>query len=244
MTSDSSTVGPIIVEATSHPSLFAFSEILAVPAVVELEGTDNSMHLEVLRLFAHGTWSDYKRNNGRLPQLVPDQVLELKQLTVLTLAETNKVLSYDHAKGGKCIAFTQTKRDADRLTYAMSRNFKCEALHGDITQARREATLSGFRNGHFNILVATNVAARGLDIPSVDLVIHYPNTSETFVHRTGRVECIRWVTESVDTKEMDASDREGNYVCVVGHLKSFQGKVQLNVFSVRYSLNFPFSSMF
>ncbi|GMI67454.1 hypothetical protein HRI_000414700 [Hibiscus trionum] len=94
----------------------------------------------------------------------------------------------EHAKGGKCIVFTQTKRDADRLAHAMSRNFRCEALHGDISQSQREATLSGFRNGNFNILVATDVAARGLDIPSVDLVIHYelPNTSETFVHRTGR----------------------------------------------------------
>ncbi|XP_039053608.1 DEAD-box ATP-dependent RNA helicase 53, mitochondrial-like [Hibiscus syriacus] len=94
----------------------------------------------------------------------------------------------EHAKGGKCIVFTQTKRDADRLARAMSRNFRCEALHGDISQTQREATLSGFRNGQFNILVATDVAARGLDIPSVDLVIHYelPNTSETFVHRTGR----------------------------------------------------------
>ncbi|KAK8630383.1 hypothetical protein V6N13_079179 [Hibiscus sabdariffa] len=115
-----SALGPLIVEATSHPSLFAFSEILAVPTVAEvvafvklfftgislhviyvksmylqLEGTNNSVHLEVLRLFAQGTWSDYKSNSGRLPQLVPDQVLKLKQLTVLTLAETNKVLSYD-----------------------------------------------------------------------------------------------------------------------------------------------------
>ncbi|XVF16796.1 hypothetical protein REPUB_Repub10bG0063200 [Reevesia pubescens] len=94
----------------------------------------------------------------------------------------------EHAKGGKCIVFTQTKRDADRLAYAMARNFKCEALHGDISQSQRERTLSGFRDGQFNILVATDVAARGLDIPSVDLVIHYelPNSSETFVHRTGR----------------------------------------------------------
>ncbi|KAG4132575.1 hypothetical protein ERO13_D08G040200v2 [Gossypium hirsutum] len=90
-----SALGSVVVEATSHPSLFAFSEILAVPTVAELEGTDNSVHLEVLRLFAHGTWSDYKRNSGKLPQLVPDQVLKLKQLTVLTLAETKKVLSYD-----------------------------------------------------------------------------------------------------------------------------------------------------
>ncbi|MBA0841963.1 hypothetical protein Goarm_001815, partial [Gossypium armourianum] len=75
----------------------------------------------------------------------------------------------EHAKGGKCIVFTQTKRDADRLAYAMARTFKCEALHGDISQSQRERTLSGFRDGHFNILVATDVAARGLDIPSVDL---------------------------------------------------------------------------
>ncbi|ERM99235.1 DEAD-box ATP-dependent RNA helicase 53 [Amborella trichopoda] len=94
----------------------------------------------------------------------------------------------EHAKGGKCIVFTQTKRDADRLAYAMGRNLKCEALHGDISQNQRERTLSGFRDGRFNILVATDVAARGLDIPNVDLIIHYelPSTSEIFVHRSGR----------------------------------------------------------
>ncbi|KAI9181016.1 hypothetical protein LWI28_010379 [Acer negundo] len=90
-----SALAPVIVEATSHQSLFAFSEILAVPTVAELGGTENSAYLDMLRLFAHGTWSDYKSNAGLLPQLVPDQVLKLKQLTVLTLAETNKVLPYD-----------------------------------------------------------------------------------------------------------------------------------------------------
>ncbi|KAL9434831.1 hypothetical protein AB3S75_021156 [Citrus x aurantiifolia] len=88
-------LGSVIVEATSQPSLFAFSEILAVPNIAEFEGTENSKYLDMLRLFAHGTWSDYKNNAGHLPQLVPDQVLKLKQLTVLTLAETNKVLPYD-----------------------------------------------------------------------------------------------------------------------------------------------------
>lgn len=52
----------------------------------------------------------------------------------------------------------------------MSKNYKCEALHGDISQSQRERTLSGFRDGYFNILVATDVAARGLDVPNVDLV--------------------------------------------------------------------------
>jgi len=94
----------------------------------------------------------------------------------------------EHAKGGKCIVFTQTKRDADRLAYSMQRSFKCEALHGDISQNQRERTLSGFRDGRFNVLVATDVAARGLDVPNVDLIIHYelPSTSEIFVHRSGR----------------------------------------------------------
>ncbi|PON36249.1 DEAD-box ATP-dependent RNA helicase [Parasponia andersonii] len=94
----------------------------------------------------------------------------------------------EHAKGGKCIVFTQTKRDADRLAYAMARNHRCEALHGDISQSQRERTLAGFRDGHFSILVATDVASRGLDIPNVDLVIHYelPNNAEIFVHRSGR----------------------------------------------------------
>ncbi|ONM02057.1 putative DEAD-box ATP-dependent RNA helicase family protein isoform X1 [Zea mays] len=94
----------------------------------------------------------------------------------------------EHAKGGKCIVFTQTKRDADRLSHNMSRSFQCEALHGDISQSQRERTLAGFRDGRFNILIATDVAARGLDIPNVDLVIHFelPNSSELFVHRSGR----------------------------------------------------------
>lgn len=77
----------------------------------------------------------------------------------------------EHANGGKCIVFTQTKRDADRLAHAMQRSFKCEALHGDISQNERERTLSAFRNGVVNVLVATDVAARGLDVPNVDLVI-------------------------------------------------------------------------
>uniref|UniRef100_A0A7N0TIL4 PCI domain-containing protein n=2 Tax=Kalanchoe fedtschenkoi TaxID=63787 RepID=A0A7N0TIL4_KALFE len=85
----------LILEATSNPSLFAFSEILAVPTIAQLEGTGQSVYLNMLRLFAYGTWSDYKKNSASLLQLVPEQVLKLKQLTVLSMAETGKVLPYD-----------------------------------------------------------------------------------------------------------------------------------------------------
>ncbi|KAK9076523.1 hypothetical protein SSX86_004857 [Deinandra increscens subsp. villosa] len=90
-----SSLASLIGEATSHPSLFAFSEILSLPNVIELQGTEHSIYLNLLRMFAHGTWSEYKRNVSNLPPLAPDQILKLKQLTVLTLAEANKVLPYD-----------------------------------------------------------------------------------------------------------------------------------------------------
>ncbi|CAM8979712.1 unnamed protein product [Rhodiola kirilowii] len=93
-----------------------------------------------------------------------------------------------YAKGKKTIVFTQTKRDADEVSMALAHSIASEPLHGDITQYQRERTLNAFRVGRFSVLVATNVAARGLDIPNVDLVIHYelPNDAETFVHRSGR----------------------------------------------------------
>ncbi|KAJ0970695.1 hypothetical protein J5N97_018654 [Dioscorea zingiberensis] len=92
---DGASLAALVLEATSHPSLFAFSEILSCPNIAKLEGTRFSSSIDLLRLFAYGTWSDYKSNAGSLPTLLPDQVLKLKQLSLLTLAERNKVLPYD-----------------------------------------------------------------------------------------------------------------------------------------------------
>ncbi|KAG6663067.1 hypothetical protein CIPAW_02G000300 [Carya illinoinensis] len=89
-----------------------------------------------------------------------------------------------YAKGGKTIVFTQTKRDADEVSMALTNSIASEALHGDISQHQRERTLNGFRQGKFTLLVATDVVSRGLDIPNVDLEL--PNDPETFVHRSGR----------------------------------------------------------
>jgi len=60
-----------------------------------------------------------------------------------------------------------------------------QALHGDMSQRDRERKLDNFRKGKFTVLVATDVAARGLDIPNVDLVLHYelPKDTESFLHR-------------------------------------------------------------
>ena len=65
---------------------------------------------------------------------------------------------------------------------------ECQVLHGDIPQKQREITFQGFREGKFKCLIATNVAARGLDIPEVDLILQLdpPKDVEAYIHRSGR----------------------------------------------------------
>ncbi|XP_024151706.1 nucleolar RNA helicase 2 [Oryzias melastigma] len=89
---------------------------------------------------------------------------------------------------GRTIVFCETKKDANELSMNASIKQSAQTLHGDIPQKQRELTLKGFRNGAFEVLVATNVAARGLDIPEVDLVIQSspPKDVESYIHRSGR----------------------------------------------------------
>ncbi|KAJ7324260.1 hypothetical protein JRQ81_017280 [Phrynocephalus forsythii] len=89
---------------------------------------------------------------------------------------------------GRTIIFCETKKEANELALNASIKQDAQSLHGDIPQQQREVTLKGFRNGSFEVLVATNVAARGLDIPEVDLVIQNspPKDVESYIHRSGR----------------------------------------------------------
>ncbi|KAM0945440.1 putative RNA helicase [Dioscorea sansibarensis] len=100
------------------------------------------------------------------PQLIPDIVR-----------------CYSH--GGRTIIFTETKESASELAGLLP---GARALHGDIMQAQREVILAGFRSGRFLLLVATNVAARGLDINDVQLIIQCepPRDVEAYIHRSGR----------------------------------------------------------
>ncbi len=89
----------------------------------------------------------------------------------------------------RAIIFTRTKRDCDELALALiQRGLAAEAIHGDLAQTQRERALESFRSGTARVLVATDVAARGLDIPDIELVVqhHFPQDSESYVHRSGR----------------------------------------------------------
>jgi superfamily II DNA/RNA helicase len=90
---------------------------------------------------------------------------------------------------GLAMVFTQTKRAADQVTAALSdRGFAAAAVHGDLGQGQRERALRAFRNGKVDVLVATDVAARGIDIDDVTHVVNYecPDDEKTYVHRIGR----------------------------------------------------------
>ena len=89
----------------------------------------------------------------------------------------------------RVIAFCNTKNMTDRLAGLLSmRRISCEAIHGDIQQRQREKTLQKFRDGQLRVLVATDVAARGLDIDDVDAVFNYdvPDENEYYIHRISR----------------------------------------------------------
>jgi ATP-dependent RNA helicase RhlE len=89
----------------------------------------------------------------------------------------------------RVLVFTRTKRGADRLSHVLeARSHKATRIHGDRSQSQREAALHSFKNGKTRVLVATDVAARGIDIDSVSHVINYdvPEVPEDYVHRIGR----------------------------------------------------------
>ncbi|KAJ4877435.1 DEAD-box ATP-dependent RNA helicase 7 [Raphanus sativus] len=90
-----------------------------------------------------------------------------------------------YSSGGSTIIFTETKDQASELSGLLP---GARALHGDIQQSQREITMAGFRKGKFSTLVATNVAARGLDINDVQLIIQCepPRDVEDYIHRSGR----------------------------------------------------------
>ncbi len=89
----------------------------------------------------------------------------------------------------RTLVFTRTKRGADRLTKQLGdRGVVAAAIHGDKSQSQRTRALEGFKRGKLPVLIATDVAARGIDVPEVSHVVNFelPNMPEAYVHRIGR----------------------------------------------------------
>ncbi len=117
---------------------------------------------------------------------------EIRQTIYAVTPENKGPMLLDLLNRGEvnsAIVFTRTKSRADRIAKMLVGNrIKAVAIHGGRSQSQRNSALAGFRTGHYKVLVATDVAARGLDVPDVSHVVNFdlPDESETYIHRIGR----------------------------------------------------------
>jgi ATP-dependent RNA helicase RhlE len=121
--------------------------------------------------------------------LKPAESVQLKAYEVRPGEKLDMLRQLLYAEKGQTLIFTRTKRGTQRLANELVRDgFNAAMIHGDRTQSQRNGALSGFQEGRFQVLVATDIAARGLHVDDVAHVINYdlPKMAEDFIHRVGR----------------------------------------------------------
>ena len=121
--------------------------------------------------------------------LKPAESVELKAYEVRPGEKIDVLRQLLYDEKGQTLIFTRTKRGAQRLAQDLARDgFTATMIHGDRSQSQRNGALSGFQEGRFQVLVATDIASRGLHCDDVAHVINYdvPKMAEDFIHRVGR----------------------------------------------------------
>ena len=135
---------------------------------------------------------DYMREPVRVALgsvLKPAESVELKAYEVRPGEKLDVLRELLYAEKGQTLVFTRTKRGAQRLAQQLVRDgFTATMIHGDRSQSQRNGALNGFQEGCFQVLVATDIASRGLHVDDVAHVINYdlPKMAEDFIHRVGR----------------------------------------------------------
>ncbi|MBA0697551.1 hypothetical protein Goari_021089 [Gossypium aridum] len=145
---------------------------------------------EVRKIAADLLVNPVQVNIGNIDELVANKSIT-QYVEVLSPMEKHRRLEQilrSQEPGSKIIVFCSTKKMCDQLARNLTRQFGAAAIHGDKSQADRDFVLSQFRTGRSPVLVATDVAARGLDIKDIRVVINYdfPTGVEDYVHRIGR----------------------------------------------------------
>src|SRR5208337_4449459 len=136
--------------------------------------------------------SDYTHEPVRIALgsvLKPAECVSLEAYEVRPSEKLDVLRQLLYEEKGQTLIFTRTKRGSQRLATELERDgFSAIMIHGDRTQSQRNAALSGFQEGRYQILVATDVASRGLHVDDVAHVINYdlPKMAEDFIHRVGR----------------------------------------------------------
>jgi ATP-dependent RNA helicase RhlE len=136
--------------------------------------------------------SDYTRNPVRLAfgsTLKPSENVRVQAFEVAADRKQEMLHRLLSKETGRCLVFARTKRGTERLAKNLTREgFAAAMIHGDRSQSQRTAALTGFQQGRYRILVATDLASRGIHVQDIAHVINYdlPEVAENFIHRVGR----------------------------------------------------------
>ncbi len=136
--------------------------------------------------------SDYTRNPVRLAfgsTLKPSENVRVQAFEVAADRKQETLHRLLSKEAGRCLVFARTKRGTERLARNLNREgFAAAMIHGDRSQSQRTAALTGFQQGRYRILVATDLASRGIHVQDIAHVINYdlPEVAENFIHRVGR----------------------------------------------------------
>jgi ATP-dependent RNA helicase RhlE len=139
-----------------------------------------------------GLIHDYMRDPVRVALgsvLKPAETVQLRAYEIRPGEKLSVLRRLLSAEKGQTLIFTRTKRGTERLAKELARDgFAAAMIHGDRSQSQRNGALSGFQEGRFQVLVATDIASRGLHVDDVAHVINYdvPKIAEDFIHRVGR----------------------------------------------------------
>src|SRR5271170_6491124 len=135
---------------------------------------------------------DYTRTPVRITlgsTLKPAENVRLQAFEVPTDGKLDLLRHLLSKETGRCLVFSRTKRGTERIAKGLSRHgIAAATIHGDRSQSQRTAALAGFQQGRFRVLVATDLAARGIHVQEIAHVINYdlPEVAENFIHRVGR----------------------------------------------------------
>jgi ATP-dependent RNA helicase RhlE len=135
---------------------------------------------------------DYLKSPVRLAfgsTLKPAENVRLQAFEVMTERKQETLQRLLAKETGRCLIFSRTKRGTERIAKSLNHaGFSAAQIHGDRSQSQRNAALAGFQQGRYRILVATDVASRGIHVSDIVHVINYdlPEVAENFIHRVGR----------------------------------------------------------
>jgi ATP-dependent RNA helicase RhlE len=146
-----------------------------------------TMQGEVMQLVKDYTRDPVRLNFGSTSK--PADNVRLQAFEVAENGKPSMLFSLLNKETGRCLVFCRTKRGTERIAKSLNhQGINAAMIHGDRSQSQRTAALTGFQRGQYKVLVATDVAARGIHVQDIAHVINYdlPDVAENFIHRVGR----------------------------------------------------------